>query len=44
MRHKPHKAGVHWAADCVMQWFIVLVSIHYNYSFNLLERIATPKV
>ena len=43
MRHEPHTAGVHWAADCVMQWLIFWGSIHYNYSFYLLECIATPK-
>ena len=33
---------VHWAADCVMQWLNILGSINYNYSFFLLEGIATP--
>ena len=25
--------GVHWAADCQMQWFNTLRSIDYNYTF-----------
>ena len=26
----PHIVGVRWAADCMMQWFIILGSIDYN--------------
>ena len=26
-KQDPHIVGIHWAADCVMQWFIILGSI-----------------
>ena len=28
--------GVHWAADCTMQWFDILKSLDYNYTFSSL--------
>ena len=34
--------GVHWAADCARQWFNILGSIDYNYSFFRLDWRATP--
>ena len=34
--------GVHWAATCAMQWFIVLGRKDYNcFFFSQLEYIAT---
>ena len=42
MKQDPHIEGVHWAADCVKQWFIILGSIDYNCTFYRLESIATP--
>lgn len=34
--------GAHWAADCAMQWFNILGSIDYNYTFFQIEFIAAP--
>lgn len=34
--------GAHWAADCARQWFNILGSIDYNYSFFRLGWRATP--
>ena len=39
---RPHIVAVHWAGDCVMQWFIILGSIDFIYTFYWLECIATP--
>ena len=44
MKQDPHIGGVHWAADCVKQWFIILGSIDYNYTFYRLEGVATPPI
>ena len=44
MKQDPHIGGVHWAADCVKQWFIILGSIDYNYTFYRLEGIATAPI
>ena len=42
MKQDPLVEGVHWAADCVKRWFIILGSTDYNYTFYRLEGIATP--
>lgn len=39
-----HIVGFHWAADCLMQWFNILGSVHYNCIFYQLECIATPNL
>ena len=40
--------GVHWGADGVVQWFIILgsyIPVHYKiYTFCPLERIATANL
>ena len=44
MKQDPHIGGVHWTADCVKQWFIILGSIDYNYTFYRLKGVATPPI
>lgn len=33
---RPHIVRVHWGADCLMEWFIILGSTDYNYTFTSL--------
>ena len=40
-KQDPNNGG-HWAAECAMQWFNILESIDYNYTFFWLECTATP--
>ena len=34
--------AAHWAAECAMQWFNILGSIDYDYTFFQIEFIAAP--
>ena len=42
IKQDPHIVRIHWVTDCVIQWFIILGRIDYDYTFYRLDCIATP--
>ena len=44
IKQDPHIVRIHWVTDCVIQWFIILGRIDYDYTFYRLECIATPNL
>ena len=52
MTKYPHIVGIHWAAHCMMEWYIILeatiiistLTYTFYYTFYQIECISTPNL